>query len=798
MNSKDPSMDGKSKTPFGEMKKSVSSTGTIEHSDGLVGRSHSSPPNHWQVLLVELIHLLGLFLAHSRNAKGARATAVLFDQLVGRLAILERMPDHNGAMIVRRINKRDASGNKQPNYLAIFGNVTVEGRGNTDSDPDSACVISHHRPSHLNRALNQAFSCLAAQGIHALYLKLPGGSDEEVDRLRLSMNIVARLRFALENFASITFRYFGRDLAIPLVRDIKGIPDPNLTLVAGLNGLSAANARELVKQAAAYHKMDMAEIKNEGVGAMAKPNSFNQIFCVRSLRSQIIKPPVEINNLPWMDIEELSKSKDTAGEKSKGQGGTVPVKTEDTVQESMSGPLTVANDHFFEDRPDSLRQLIFDYVDAGDKEMDKAIDVILSDQYAAMGPKRLAERFVAVTKLIYTIDRHCQDPNVIPRVLRFFQVQLEKVPGEVFAHIVAHRQGLKIISEGRTLLVGMVQPRLFDLITLVKDHVITRKKIATLQALAFDFEHCDLNILANCFNISVTDARHIVHLLNACFDARGGFRRQIFETHIESMVQNEDTLFEIFWCYLSSTSRRKDRLDLLNTIQLFMAGLKDPKRALQFLLADLFQTPFQISYTDRNALALANILLRSENKELHIDMHHTPEEVLQVKRGLNNEVLNYAVWRFEIDQVRILTKIRAIRHTLRQALLAPPGEQPVPYEPLFLLALEREALILMALVGGHTARIVLREAMAQYGDFRADIYHGESTPRYVHQLIGHLQVIIRGMGCVGHQSNLGELKALEQNAKGLSLLDTHPAHALRVKQAMKWVQAAIKAIQVQV
>lgn len=783
-------MNSQNKVPFKGIKKTVSPRKDASN-ECPEEQSHAFSPGHWQVILGELIHLLGLFLAHSRSAKGTRATAVIFDQLVSRLSILEKMPGHEGALLLRRSSRPDPSGrNNFPEYLAIFGNISLEGRGDADTYPDSAGGIFNRASSHLKSALNQCFSCLTAQGIDSLYLKLPGESDEEIDRLRLSLNIIARFRFALENTASITFRYFGRDLTIPLVKDIKGIPDPNLTLVAGLNGLSAVNAGELVKQAAAYHKMDMVEIGNSD-----SLTSFNQIFSVRSLRSQIIKPPVEVNNLPWMDMADLPKEVLAQDAMPEGPGDAPPVPPEPVI---LADPISMRNDRFCDDRPDSILRLIAGCVESDDMDIKAAVDALLADEYAAIGPKKLAERFLAVTRLLNTIDKHCPHADVMSRLLCFFQEQLVQVPDDVMARIAAHRQGLRIISNGRTLLVGMVHPRLFDLITLVKDQVSTRKKIETLKCIDFDFGHCDLNALADNFEISTDDARNMVGFLDVCFDARGRFRRSQFETHIRTITRNEETIFEILWFYLNAASRRKDRLDMLSAIQLPMALLKRPVRALRFLLADVLQVPLQVNFTDRNALALINILIRAENKELHVDIHHTPEEVLQTKGGLNPEVLNYALWRFEADRARVLYKTRAVRRALLQSVSTDPGEKHIPYEPVFLLALEREAIILMALVGGGTARMFLREALTLYGDFRSDIYHGKSSLLYMRQLISQLQVIIRGLGRVGQQGDLDELKALEQNAEGLSSLHSHPAHALRVKQAMKWVGSAIKAIQIQV
>lgn len=252
----------------------------------------------WRILLIELIHLLGLFLIHTRHSKSARATAIIFDQFVRHLDILKRMPGHDGGMTIRRISRNKIeAGIEKPDYVLLFGNLMIESISAIDDSADSK---HRRRAAHLFSALNQAYGCLAEQGIHAFCLQFPGRSSERIDQLRLALNIVARFHQTVEQGAAIiTFRYFGRALTIPLVRDSFGLPDPNLTLVAGLNGLSGRNAKELVRQAQAY--CGLGECKDLPSGPI---NIYERIFSVRSLRSQLIRPLVEINNLPWMQARE--------------------------------------------------------------------------------------------------------------------------------------------------------------------------------------------------------------------------------------------------------------------------------------------------------------------------------------------------------------------------------------------------------------------------------------------------------------------------------------------------------------
>ena len=218
---------------------------------------------------------------------------------------------------------------------------------------------------------------------------------------------------------------------------------------------------------------------------------------------------------------------------------------------------------------------------------------------------------------------------------------------------------------------------------------------------------------------------------------------------------------------------------------------------MRFLLSDLCQDPSQIAFTDRNAFVLATLLLRKHNKELNVDIDCTPLEVLKVKRSLNASVRHYAVWRLDMDQDRMLSKIHTVHSWICQAAMtSPENGKLLPFELRFLLALEREALIFMALTGGETARKVFRNALSMYGEPQAAIYMDHFSRRHLADLIGQLTIVVQGLGRVGHRSEIESLKVLERASQRLGALDNDPAHTLRVKRIMELIPASIKALQV--
>jgi hypothetical protein len=755
--------------------------------------SGSGPQDYWEVLLGELIHLLGLFFVHSKHAQGVRTTEVLFNQIMRHLEIINKMPDNDdGGILIRKSHCKAPSHENETDYLAMCGKLMISAKGQSDSRSSQAAK----RFAHLESALIQAFQSFLDMGIHSLYLKLQENTEKRIDQFRLALNIAARFQASVHDGSSIRFRCYGRALTFPLINDTSGHPDPNLTLTAALNGLSPVNARELIKQAQAFYKLNIGQDHESGssTGSSMGVSSYNQIFSVRSLRSQLVKPPIEINNIPWMQVEFSPIKRTTCqpcgreiGEKSVAE----PIRAE--VPKDVPTAVKQSPDSNKEDTPESIRQLLTRFIDKDDHKNNSVIEILIADDYGELEPFAIGKRFVSITQLLYVLDKRCQDQTVFERIIAFFHHRLKTVPDSVLFNIIVQRQGLKIVSDGRSVMVGMVHPRLFDLITLVSEHVAAQRRMAIIQEMAFNFDPCHIPLLADGFGISTKDAHLILEILKDCFSASGRFVRPIFEGRIGQMAQFENAIFEMLWCFLKQTPRRQDRLNFLNALQLLMERLNSPKRATHFLLSDICQLPSDVCFTDRNAFSLTNVLLHQENKELYVDINRTPEDVLNLDRRINKEVKRYLVWRLEADKVRMLSKLRTVHQRIQQALLV-PNETDGSFEAAFLWALEREALILLAIVGGHTARIFLREAFCSYGSTDSALYQRESAIKDLSDAMAQLQILIRALGRAGNLEDIKLLKALRKQEKSLCHLNPHPAHTLRVKQVMKWIPKAIKTI----
>jgi hypothetical protein len=112
----------------------------------------------------------------------------------------------------------------------------------------------------------------------------------------------------------------------------------------------------------------------------------------------------------------------------------------------------------------------------------------------------------------------------------------------------------------------------------------------------------------------------------------------------------------------------------------------------------------------------------------------------------------------------------------------------------FLMALEREAHIFAALVGGDTAAAVLRGALNVYGNPASKVYEYDESRKYTSSLLQHLAVIIRGMGRVGQPADFDLLDGVKQREQPFIDLSDEPRHAAQVRRTLRWVESTKNAI----
>ena len=101
------------------------------------------------------------------------------------------------------------------------------------------------------------------------------------------------------------------------------------------------------------------------------------------------------------------------------------------------------------------------------------------------------------------------------------------------------------------------------------------------------------------------DHDEIVKIFKACFDSQGNFQKALFEKKVPEYAQYQKRVFAILWEFLRETPRRSDRLPLLNSLQLLITEIQQPKQAIKILVGDFLLEPAKVRYPDRNAMMLA-------------------------------------------------------------------------------------------------------------------------------------------------------------------------------------------------
>ena len=115
---------------------------------------------------------------------------------------------------------------------------------------------------------------------------------------------------------------------------------------------------------------------------------------------------------------------------------------------------------------------------------------------------------------------------------------------------------------------------------------------------------------------------------------------------------------------------------------------------------------------------------------------------------------------------------------------------------MFLMALEREAFIFFALVGGKTSRIILRQALERYM-LRLEVLDKEMdvSSMDLSKAINQSMIIVQGLGRIGRPKDVAMLEQLRNRLNNLSTLPTSEGVKVCISGLFSQLSRAIKAIQ---
>jgi hypothetical protein len=374
-----------------------------------------------------------------------------------------------------------------------------------------------------------------------------------------------------------------------------------------------------------------------------------------------------------------------------------------------------------------------------------------------------------------------------------------QVPGkrlELIAGLMMHLRNGPIGQNVAAEVLKRIQSRMDQANAEIRDYSKTRrgprkKTIFQLNARP-NFTNQDVASIAANFEISAHDAQKIIQLYQDCFDSRGNFVRAAFEKNVPKFARHEKKVFEILWEFLKETPWRSNRLPFLNSLPVMVGKIKTPIQAIKVLLTDFTRHPEGVQYPDRNAMMLINQLLRDYNKEAIMDIEMTPEEVLLVKSGLDKNVVNYVAWKVDGEPKPFQQKTATIRKTIAEAMDLDFSEKPL-WPMRFLLALEREVHIFLALVGGKTALEDIRRALNDYNN-PALFYRFKENPDQLVPLLSHLAATIRALGRLGCPTDVALLDEIKIRQDQFMDLRPDRHYQMLVRRVMRLIDASKAAI----
>ena len=710
--------------------------------------------NRWRILLVELAYLLNTALGDDHGQEDVKAAEDNFRQLNRILDELDQMAVHDGWVRFAYRGSRSLKVDQRVDYVIQFGNITVD-------MPGVVSLIGRMgvRLKHLEGRLGRSFETMADRGFSQLQLKLPGEFPKAMAALRTSLQVISGFNQAVEKESAIILIDNERSYAQFPINNERRQPDIDLTLLAAVNQLDQNAVARLLDQAADPKSADGRRLP-----------IIDAIFNRKSLRQGLTRPPIRVTVDPAIGSQTAARKMASAGDlqKKAPEHKTDPSVLKDRVARFIKGK--------FGNSPQTASRIM---------------KSVYGTDYRRINSHGLGQRLKLVAHLLESMQKTPAARNVSAEVLRRIQARMDQVPDEILGDFIVTEDKLKFWSDGAEMTVSKVDKDLLNIIDHSKSQSSARKQRRMALTLDRDYADANFEAIASHYGISPQDTAAIIRLFKQCFDSQGTFLRSVFEKKVSKFAVYKKKVFEILWEFLKETSRRSNRLPLLYSLQLLVRETKQPIQAIKLLLAHFIQNPGAVAYADRNAIMLVNQFLRSYVKESDMDIEMTPDEVLRVRCGQDNNAVNYAIWKMDVAQKAFLEKMLSIRKKLVEAM--EPGAAIEPLFPArFLLALEREAHIFLGLVGGRTGFEVLHSALNVYGNPASQLYHLAKSPDFLEPLMLHLASIIRAYVRNADKSDMGLLAEVKiRQAQFRALREDLRYHAL-VRQTMRLIDGRLK------
>ena len=701
----------------------------------------------WRMALVDVVYELSQYLSRIKF-HGARSIGEEdIEPVISALSSLHAMSKRPKSILIRYRGMRlpdEGIGFERIDYLATCGEYAI--------DLPIIKALARRKGitmSHLSGKLKAAFERFPSLEINS-FCFIPGNwGTEEKDLTRRSLKVAARYFGAYKVQTNLVENESSENVSPFVIYNNEGRPDPNLTLLAGVNGLKSETMQSLLGQLRTLMKQPDSKAKLDQF-----ISDYDALFAFKKIRDQLHRPPMEINNLSRLIVDS-------------GNGAFTREKSQ-------------------------LVRMIADRFGHSHDRLAQAVDSVYGNDFSGVNPENLRLRLNRASDLLNSINHKQPNPLLEKEVMTNLGTRLSQVRDDVFENLETLEIRPVTTDDESGSIRHKLSRKIEDLFLFFKRRAHTKKKIKDIMTKAIDFDAHDYEAVARDFGIPVEEARELLELLKGCFDDSGSFLRSSFEKSIPEMAKYGEKIFGFFWHYLKETLSRKDRVAFLNSLQALIFHMNQSPAALRFLLNDFCSVPDVVRFSDRNALIIANVLLRKYNKELYKDVEITPEEVLLVKEGLSPEAIKAAGDVIDSQKDAFFEKIRSIHREMLNALRKGSGKNAMPLR--FLLSLERECFIFLALIGRPPGHTVLRSAVNTYGNPGSEIYRKEKQKGFEESCLKHLRVAVRGLSRYEDETDLMLLTQVKAMEPDFMSLRKDADFRDSVQKTMQWVDSAIAII----
>lgn len=699
-----------------------------------------------RILMAQTTWLVSRYLRDERFMGADDQEAKAFANLATALTRLNETPGHLGCLLIRF---RGTAGS--PDLADKFDYEIVMGHTTMDY-PMAPRIVRRNgeKWAKLPDQLREAFTILADYGVNNIYLRLPAESTPPLADVRLCLKILSGFRTSRQSGAPMVVQLDGTERTVALINDENQFPDPNLTLLAGLNRLGTKAMEGLVEKVDRWMRQQSAATSS---AERRYTSVYNTAMDIPKILAQVKRPPVELNNVKWLMAE--------------------------AEEEKLS--------------PEKMRlaQLAMEISKASPQQVAKMIQSVYGEDYARINKVLLGERLHLSSHLLNAAEKQSQEPQLTKELLGNLQTRLDMVKDQVIDEVHVVEDTGEERRAGQQPPLEAVHSQIYNMVKFYKGRSNTRKKMVGMVHHPIQFTDRDYTILAKDFRIALEDAQALVQKLKNCFTNEGRFKKSAFAEAVEHFRKYEQKIFQFLWDHMKDVVVAQDRTAFLNSLQALTTQMDQPKKAVKILLEDLCVDPNVVRYSDNKAIMLANLIVHREKSLTDYDI--TPEDIVLNRHNIDSQVAQYATWRIEKGHEDFSNKIQTIHRKLLEALqLGQTSDQQIP--SAVLVNLERELYIFLSLIGGDTGKAILQSAAGEYGDPAAKVYHQKESENCLGALLQNLRVSLRGVGSVGSMADIAAIERIKENEESFSRLKNDRSFRAQARMITEWVNEAVKLI----